>query len=860
MWEHTSDSLGFCLKRLVHEYRDRTALIHYEGFSRHSYSYLDLFDLTHNLSQHLYHMGLRKGDRVLIWAPNSAQWLISFLTAAYSGLTLVPVDLLASSTFAQKILDKTDPKLVICAPDLLEKLSIGDKKHLSLQALKELARKAPATKEDKESVAITGNDLLEIVFTSGTTSEPKGILIRQHQILANTHAVRLRIIYHDRWKFLSLLPMSHLFEQVIGMVGPLYFGASIVCVSGRSIPELFAIGRKEQVTHIASVPAIIEHLKEKVLSALPSSLKSLLDPSGKNSKLESLYKVPFFLRRLLFWPIRRKLGKWQALISGGALLDKQTQLFWEVLGIRVVVGYGMSEACPIITCNSMDVRPIGSAGYGLSGQLIRIASDGEILVAGENISTGYFEKDNDEHFDSQGWFHTGDIGYMDKKGRLFVTGRKKEMIASASGLNVFPSDIETILNQYPLISESFVLEDPLSKSELIALVIVEQEKQAELSLSQLCSETNASLETHQRLSRIEFWPFEQFKKTHTLKLQRSKNLDLYKEYREKKEQKETKGTKGTEQSLEISPESDPLQQALFEILAQITQKKASELQPSQTLSHDLSMDSVDLVTLWMQLEAQVKISLPPEKIETIKTIDDLLQLMREQKKKPHAPKSRRFFFQKLPVQILREPFFWIAKALTHLFFTIKVTGKPVSPQKHKPLIFIANHASHLDSAIISASMRASLRRSSRIAAAHDHFFEGYARIKGLFLQLFLPVFGFHRSRDIFENMRILQELFSCDHPLLLFPEGTRSRDGALSDFKAGIGLIVSHFGAQVQPIFLEGTHALWPPHALFPRPGKVKVHFHKPIDFPPDTPASVITSTIEEHYKKWAKQYGENSN
>lgn len=851
MWEHTSDSLGFCLKRLVHEYRDRTALIHYEGFARQTYSYLDLYEQTHNLSMHLYQLGLRKGDRVLIWAPNSAQWLLSFLTAAYSGLTLVPVDLLASSSFAQKILDKTDPKLVICAPDLLAKLQIGERKHISLQALKEHAYHQSANPSSNQSVAITGNDLLEIVFTSGTTSEPKGILIRQHQILANTNAVRLRIIYHDRWKFLSLLPMSHLFEQVIGLVGPLYFGASIVCVSGRSIPELFAIGRKEKVTHIASVPAIIEHLKEKVLSALPPSLQKMLDPASSTNKLNTLYKFPFFLRRLLFWPIRRKLGKWQALISGGALLDKQTQLFWESLGIRIVVGYGMSEACPIITCNSMDVRPIGSAGYGLSGQLIRIAEDGEILVAGENISTGYFGKDNEDHFDKQGWFHTGDVGHMDHRGRLFVTGRKKEMIASASGLNVFPSDIESILNKHPLISESFVLEDPLSKNELVALIIVDSDKQKNLQLSELCSLTNAKLEAHQRLSRIEFWPFDQFRKTHTLKLQRPKNLELYLQHRQK--------SKAQEAVVETPVDSDPLQKALFEIIQQITQKKSSQLKLTDKLSHDLSMDSVDLVTLWMQLEAQVKISLPPEKIETVETISDLLTLMKEQKKKPQTPRSKRFFFQKTPFQIVREPFFTLSKALTRLYFGIKKSGRVATTCKHKPLIFVANHASHLDSIIISSSLPAALRRSTRIAAAHDHFFEGYSRIKGLFLQLFLPVFGFHRNRDIFENMRILQELFSSNHPLLLFPEGTRSRDGSLADFKAGIGLIVAHYGARVQPIYLEGTHALWPPGTALPKPGKVHIHFKDPIDFPPDTPASVITAELEGYYKKWAKQYGETS-
>ena len=851
MWEHTSDSLGFCLKRLVHEYRDRNAVIHYEGFFRQEYSYLDLFTLTHNLSIHFYKMGLRKGDKVLIWAPNSSQWILSFLTAAYSGLTLVPVDLLASCAFAQKVLDQTNPKLIVCPPDLQSKLETGNSTCLSMQQLKELAQETTDLPSKNEIVAITGNDILEIVFTSGTTSEPKGIVIRQHQILANTNAVRLRIIYHDSWKFLSLLPMSHLFEQVIGLVGPLYFGASIVCVSGRSIPELFALGRREKVTHIATVPAILEHLKDKVLAAMPSSIGKYLNPSSNHSKLAALYHLPFFLRRLLSWPIRRKLGKWQALVSGGAALSKDTQLFWEALGIRIVVGYGMSEASPIITCNSMDVRPIGSVGYGVSGQLIRIASDGEILVAGENVSTGYFGKDCDNHFDPQGWFHTGDVGTMDPQGRLYITGRKKEMIASASGLNIFPADIEQVLNRHPKIKESFVLEDPLSAKDLIALVIVLPEHQHTFSLQQLCSSTNEQLESHQRLSRIEYWHLEQFKKTHTLKLQRTKNLETHQEYKKTLKQKQTNHTSTTH--------TDPLQQTLFDIIKQITQKDTANFSLSDRLTHDLGMDSVDKVSLWMQLEAQVKLSLPPERMETIETIEELLTLLKEQQKSPQTPKNPRFYFHYTILQILREPLFWLSKLLTSIYFRTTISGSPSPARPRKPLIIIANHASHLDSVVIANALPPTMRRSLRIAGAYDHFFSGRSRIKGLLLQLFLPVFGFHRNKDIFENMRILQEVFRDDTPLLLFPEGTRARDGKLGPFKAGIGLIVSHYGADVLPLYIEGAHKLWPSGSPLPRPGAVKLHFNPTISFAPDTSPTAITKQLEEYYKKWAKQYGDGS-
>lgn len=854
MWEHTSNSLGFTIKRLVHEYRDRVALIHYEGFHRQTYTFRDFYTLTHTLSCHLYARGLRKGDRVMVWAPNGAHWILAYLVAAYSGITLVPVDILASSTFAQKIYQRTKPKLVLAEKELLDRLELSSKEEgMTLQFFKRLARTTPPPQDSDALVAVTGHDLLEIVFTSGTTSEPKGILIRQHQVVANTQAVRRRIIYHDSWKFLSLLPMSHLFEQVIGLLGPIYFGATIVAVSSRSMPELFALGRKEGVTHIATVPAVLDHLKIKILEKLPPLLAPYLDPASPSHLLERLYKLPFYLRRLLSWPIRRKIGKWQGFICGGAALDRSTQLFWEALGIRVVVGYGMTEAAPIITCNSMDVRPLGSVGHGLSGQLIKIASDGEILVAGENLSTGYFEQQERAHCNPQGWFHTGDVGHLDAKGRMWITGRKKEMIVRKSGMNVFPYDIESRLNQEAMILESLVLSDPQNQQDLLALVTLHDEaKNAPLleeQLHEVCSRVNAELEPHQRLGRIAPWPKAHFEKTHTLKLKRAANAELYRLHLQELE-RQNKGLHAT-----FKKEGEQ-QHPIFELLAQISSKKLPSIHPSSHLSHDLGLDSVDQVTLWMQIEARLKVSLPTEKMEEIVTVEQLIEAIEDQRKRPQVTRQKYFYFHAALLQLLREPLFLLMRLLISLFWRIEQQGIVATPSKRAPLIYVANHASHLDSLAIATTLPSPLRRATRFAAAYDHFFCGLGRLRGLLMQLFLGAFGFHRHRDIFDNMRTLQELFSTSHPLVLFPEGTRSRNGVLGDFKPGIGLIVSHFEARVQPIYIEGTHALWPPGKKLPRGGTVKIHYMEPIDFPPNTPPSTITRSLEENYKNWAKRYG----
>ena len=364
-------------------------------------------------------------------------------------------------------------------------------------------------------VAVVRDDVAEIIFTSGATAEPKGVVITHRNVLANIVPVEREVLKYRKWsrpfspiRFLNLLPLSHMFGQAMATFVPPMLGGVVVFMRGFSPVDIVAQVKSRRISVIVCVPKILDVLREHVLRIAPEAA----NPSPKRHWVKRWWHF----RRL-----HRRFGlKFWAFVVGAAPLDGALEAFWSELAFVVVQGYGLTETAPIVTLNHPFGTKKGSVGKVMAGVDMKIAGDGEILVRGENVTRGYFNAavETARAFED-GWFHTGDVGEIGPGGELFIRGRKKEMIVTSEGLNVFPEDVEKVLNQIAGVVESAVVGVAEGGSERVyAVLVLASGADAEA----VVREANHELTDHQKIRRALVWPEPQLPRTEgTRKLKRT---------------------------------------------------------------------------------------------------------------------------------------------------------------------------------------------------------------------------------------------------------------------------------------------------------------------------------------------------
>jgi long-chain acyl-CoA synthetase len=344
-------------------------------------------------------------------------------------------------------------------------------------------------------VGRSGSELAEIIFTSGATAEPKGVTITHANILANIVPVENEILKYRKWsipfapiRFLNLLPLSHMFGQSMATFIPPVLPGEVIFMTGVNPREIIRQIRTRRISVLVSVPRILDVLRAYIMEAVPEAAT----PAPPNTN---------WVRH--WWHYRRvhNLFGWKfwSFIAGAAPLAPDLEAFWANLGFVVVQGYGLTETAPIVTLNHPFHTSQGSVGKPIGGVKVRIAEDGEILVRGANVTSGYFNgtaEDNASFED--GWFHTGDIGSVDEDGKVFVRGRKKEMIVLSDGLNVFPEDVERVLNATPGVKESAVV----GNDRVHAVLVLDDGVTPE----SIVERANCELEAHQQIREVSVWP------------------------------------------------------------------------------------------------------------------------------------------------------------------------------------------------------------------------------------------------------------------------------------------------------------------------------------------------------------------
>ncbi|HUS05303.1 MAG TPA: AMP-binding protein, partial [Bryobacteraceae bacterium] len=419
-------------------YGKQTAVVHREGFRTVHTSYYDLAQMAGRFAAELDRRHIGKGDRVLIWGDNGAPWIATFLGCLLRGVLAVPLDEAGSPEFGRRIAGEVSPKLCVGRqPQLVHMPSAVPR--IEFDAFPWML---PADANLRVVENLKESDPFQIVFTSGTTGEPKGIVHTHRNVLASLEPIEREMLHYRRYervfhplRFLHTLPLSHVFGQFMGIWIPALLAAETHFEARLAPAGLIEDIRQSRISVLAAVPRVLDILRSHLLAQFP----------GLDVRLHASEGSPVWKRWWLFRDVHRFFGfKFWAFVCGGATLPPDLEKFWTALGFAVVQGYGMTETAALISLNHPFRQARGSIGKVLPGREVKLREDGEILVRGETVSTAVWQGGELRQRDSE-WLETGDLASVDEAGNLRYRGRKKDVIVTAAGLNIYPEDLESAL-------------------------------------------------------------------------------------------------------------------------------------------------------------------------------------------------------------------------------------------------------------------------------------------------------------------------------------------------------------------------------------------------------------------------------
>lgn len=806
--------------KTCHLHRDKLALTWRPRYRAERFTYGELYGLATQVAAQFERFTLRPGDRVVLWAGNSPWWVAVFIACQLKGLVVIPLGPQSSPALVKKISAFVDATLRVQETRLMR-----PEDNVKTWAIEEIGA-LPKTKASLQKVVTKSSDIAELLFTSGTTGAPKGVELRHSNILSNLSALQKLSLMTEHDRMISFLPLSHVFEQVAGLLTPLSYGISITQATRVSGLHIRLNMEEDHPTIMTAVP---EFLRLAI-----SRIEERAKHEHQHNKLRLLYglgsRLPMPVRRLLARKVLKNFGdQLRTIVVGGAALDPDVGKRWEAFGVYVLQGYGATETSPVIAVNTFKDRTMDSVGRPIPGVSVKISKDGEILVKGPNVALGYYrDPEKTAKAFRNGWYYTDDLGVFDWFGRLHVRGRKQFLIVTPAGENVYPDELEALLNKQPLVSDSAVLGlETGGHFEIHAVVLAKPG--ATLDTHVLRDAVNLQLESHQRIQGISLWDGEDFPRSATRKVKKKEVLEWL------HSRTHGRGKGSTTQSL------------VQRLAALATGISASEVHPETTL-RELRMDSLARVTFVSAIEEELGVVLDEAALLPTTTVQEIDQrVLRKEQKEERFPLRRwplsrpviglRLFFQ----TILIRPFLFVISKRS-------VTGRENLAEQNGPLVMVCNHESGIEAAFILRALPYKLRKRVAIAAATDAFFEKAVNRRYLkFLLFFFNIFPFARKGQVRSSFEYAGKLVDRGFSLLFFPEGELSKSGRLEKFKPGTGLMVREMQLPVLPVSITGTNILVPPGKKMLKFGvrpRVHVTFGKPITFSSDEPQERVTNRV----------------
>ena len=866
------------LASLVDDFRRHaadTAVVAHRGNRRYATTYGEVAGLAGRTAAELEWRGIAAGDRVVLWGENSAEWMGTFFGCLLRGIIAVPLDAAGSTEFANRVIEDVSPKLIVGDRGLLASLESDVPRLL----LSEVNAQLPAKPMFTVSNAVNGETPFQIVFTSGTTAEPKGIVLTHRNVLASLQPIEDEIakyLKYERWvhplRFLHSVPLSHVFGQFMGLWAPALLAAEVHFAEQLEPSRMIELIHRERISVLISVPRVLHLLRTHLLARYGSLTRDL-----ERAKSLSAWK-----RWWLFRKLHRALGwKFWAVISGGATLPADLEDFWNRLGFALIQGYGMTETTALVTLNHPFRIGHGTIGKALPGREVRISDEGEILVRGDMLAAATWQGGTMRPRQGE-WLATGDLAAKDESGELRFLGRKGEVIVTSAGMNVHPSDLEDAMTRQRGIRGCVVAPcETAGGLEPVAVVLFSG---SDDELHATVGQANRGLAEYQQIRRVLRWPDLQFPYTSTGKLLRRKVAEWACAALLSRRQGGTSGS---------APGGD----VLLNMIAEIT-GESPRADDQLRLSEDLHLDSLGRVQLQSALEQCLGLDLEDDAIAKVETVGDLRTLLewKEEaglsspavaKGAETGPSPAKMPAAAFPLQVAppkkrdasehvfpRWPWSWPVHVIRVAF--LELVMRPLiwllaAPRVVRdsatlplaPVLVIANHVTAYDGALTLYALPGKLRRRVAIAMSGEMMLDlrrgrnqqstlhnllaptAYWLVTALF-----NVFPLPRLRGFRKSFAHAGEAMDRGYSVLIFPEGTRSPDGELHPFRPGIGLLAQQSRVSVVPLALIGLGEMRAGKTRWFRSGRLEVHVGQALNIEEGTEPEQLTARLEESIRR----------
>jgi long-chain acyl-CoA synthetase len=838
-------------------YDEQLAVVTHRGNRRFSSSYADLARLSGRCAHAFDQLGLQPGDRVLLWGSNSVEWVAAFFGCVLRGIVAVPLDAAGSLEFARRVVAEVQPRLLVGDLALLQQLDGG------IPTLGFARMRASLPSPDfRPAPGLSRETPLQIIFTSGTTGEPKGIVHTHGNVLASLDPLEKEIgkyLRYERFvhplRILHTLPLSHVFGQFMGLWVPSLLVAEVHFEDRLQAPRLARLIKRERISVLAAVPRVLDLLRGWVEAEFRGLRESVAAARGE----------PIAKRWWRFRALHRRLGfKFWAFVSGGATLPADLENFWTTVGFALVQGYGMTETTALVTLNHPFKIARGSIGKPLAGREVQIGPDGEILVRGDSIASQVWQHGGLQARDP-GWLATGDLATRNAEGELIFAGRKSDVIVTAAGLNIHPQDLEAVLRRQAGLRDGLVVGYDSATGPAPAAVFIADG--ADDVLQSAVDNANRELAPFQQIRFWLRWPQPEFPRTSTGKV-------LRRQVQSWVQQSLTGGGLGV---------ADPSDR-LLEVLRRLGAAK-QEVAASDRLAEDLHLDSLAMVQLQSTLETEFGLELDDAGWGQVRTVGDLRSLFSQGPVERGVPGGSAAMGsvteapaaegapERLPIVLRRKEdavfprwpwwpaVYWVRAGFLEgvmrpLLWLVLAPRTAPPVLLARPSLLIANHLTAFDVPVVLYALTGNDRDHVAVAMS-GQLLTGWRRGRAerhRLTSVFTPlaywlvsalfnVFPLPRGAGLRQSFAHAGEAMDRGYHVLVFPEGRRSRDGRLQAFEPGIGLLAQDSQVPVQPILVTGLKRL--KGEKWPARGTVTVRLGRPLAMEPGEEPQSFTRRLE---------------
>jgi len=843
-------------------------------------TYEKLLANVKGIASYLITIGIKKGDRIAIVSENRPEWCMAYLAITLSGTIAVPLDVQLGPDEIRNLLADSETKVIFHSSKTAENVKkalddLGTNHNMRvIQISFDSAEfiNILTMPEAKNFPEVNEEDTASIIYTSGTTGKPKGVMLTHKNFCSDADAlIQAGILSRDD-SVIGVLPLHHTYPFMGNLLIPALLGIPITYPQSLKGPDLMAAMRDFGVTILVSVPQLLELIRNGILNKIkqlpgpmPKIMLGILDICGSLRRNFNINPG-----KVVFKSVHKALGKqFRFSACGGAKLDPQVMEDLEALGLTILEGYGLTETSPVVTFNPIEKRKPGSVGRTLPSAEIKIIApatntelqvmqEGEIVIKGPMVMRGYYKNpEATSQVMHDGWFHSGDLGYIDHDGYLFITGRIKEVIVLSSGKNIYPDEVEKLYLKIPLIKEICVMgiEEKGIIESLQAVIVPDTEyaKKAQISNMQEVlrweiNDTAPHLPSYMRLKGYTLYP-EPLPRTPLGKLRRFMVKDLItaksKEQRAKEEDKDLI--------------QDEISRKVVECIQPLLKEKIT-IQSADNLELDLGLDSLAKIELVVALEKVFSMKLPETFTSEVQTVKELIARLKEYgtggistiEKMPawkdilaaelsSEDRNKVRFHHNVLERLVIFMGLHLVRTISKIFFSLKTEGLENIPVK-SPYILTPNHASYLDAFVVVSGIPSKLFDNLYILGIQKYFAgrfgESFATLANV-----IPI---DQEMYINKALQLSSHVLRNGKSLLVFPEGGRSFDGELMEFKKGVGILSIELNIPLIPVYIKGSFEALPRTAAWPKFREIKVSFGKLL-YPSDVDMSEKPDGFDEY-------------